>query len=564
MNAARRHCVVFYKTDLPDTLLKHTSFTRIKNFKSHTEWMAVIEEFHAFTNKFGHLLDLDRIEPQHQRFLANRLITELEHIDQFVALIKQHYPSSPINIEQVGISLNRNALDQLFIASYLKKTGTTIRLSSFYTQTMTALVFLGYALKSFVKIIQSTFQTNISSATDHILLDGINIQNMEATTNAFTNPRWLIEENILNNTAKVFILSSKFHNRSTQGNIYQLLTFSEKLSSLKLLINSTFRYFFNPYSNFVGPALRDGCATEILVRKQKISEYITTLSNAWPEDIFPSILSHYNIKTTAWLYTNGEFYFSETPSFSDINIRLSFPSFDKIIYWHDETAKHIQARQIARIGKIVNKCQHVGSVPMFYGEFGALDLSPMEARKKYFGLTSYKTIISAFDISVMKSEHLINRGVGPYITVETETLFYEGIYDLLKLNSEIIVMLKPKREELSIFESLPIFQRILEDFKERVILVSPHINPITVIQSSDIVISTLITSASFLGKYTNRAAYWYDPSCRGLYFSEFFPKDKVIHSFEELNNQVLLYKRRDTYKKLSKSHIQKLQEAFRL
>lgn len=536
--------IYFYKTDLRDSLLDKFKFSRVPDFQDYNEWYQLLEDyffhFKALAPQFN-ISSQKILDQEVGNYVFNRTLTETEHVNQALFLLKKISTNKEkIKVSTLGFIDYSLIKSNEFILPELREFSLAEhRLLSLAHRKIFSFLYLA-------KLIRTLFFSKpappLNKEKYYVLIDGIsepllNDQPTDSTHSWFSDHSIFAEnQNVLYNSP---CHSEKRVDHISLDQLTSTLSLAQKfsgtLSAIVLSIKCTLDSSKTQFAQNLCPII----FLETLVKKMELKTYVTSVSIAWPENIILHLMKNFGVKTTAWLYTDGEYYFmSNNSEFQDCNIRFSFSFFDQIFVWDSMMENHFAERRIEKVGSLQNSSSVVSLAPMTNSHYECLDLDPLQARKELLGISGEGLFIGVFDIPVMKNGPRQNRGVGPYIDLNSEESFWKGVYDLLNDFAHVRIIYKPKRQSNEIFHELSYVNKVLNEHKQRVTILSHLTSPFVAVQSSDIVLSTLITSPTFLGDYIGRKSYWYDPTKRGIYYSKHFPKHLVLQSYKDLKASV--------------------------
>ncbi len=532
----------FYSSELPEETLKKIRIRRLKNFSDHNEWFSIQERYQQ---RFSQLAS-SIVPPQYtllgfnfDRYIFHKFLTEGEIAVQGILLASKQLGPDAI-ISSIGFPFDKKLFDTEIVKSFLDEMKVQVRFSlwSYMISFSKSLIYASYNV---LRIAELVFGKKCETSSPVIIVDGFSSE-FDANPTSFINVAWMKQYGIFEKDYIHYYIANKIQSKRQDLHLGPLGGLLGRWDLLVVLMTAIFYLpllLLSSYHEVLSSSWMKIVVVQKLIQRRKIKSYVTTLSNAWPEDILPSLLSQKNISTRAWLYTNGEFNFSSKDSqFQDLNIRLCFSTFDSVLVWFKETKMHLQRRFIENVGYLPNRSHIIAACPMVNGEFEAFELTSYEARQKYLGINSSDVFIGVFDIPPMKEESLMDRGVGPYITENSEDAFFAGIVKILENTENVKIVLKPKRPKINIFHTVASLEILKEKFPERIINLEFSLNPLIAIQCSDIIISTLGTSASFLGDYSGRKSFWFDPQQRGKYVTSYFPKDRICNNIDQLIQEI--------------------------
>lgn len=524
-------------------------FPSINDFKDIDQWNTQKEitlkllqtNFHEIRNStitiniLGKKLDLENL------YLQNFAI-EFEQYNFFITLIKNHEGKKFV-------------LDKSF-RSFLKKHHPNFLADENNIHFLPSLFFdlLYIKFLYILDFLKAIYRLFFNMSKKHAigqykyLCTGISPSEYPSN-NSDLNFAWLVANKIVNAKDILYILNStpsdqeacylktENINYLSISDLYSNLPTETKVQiTFDLSLNFLLTFFsFNHYKMFKYKAF---IATRIWHDFLKIISprfLICSFSSGWPENPEVSLCKSFNIKYILWLYSSGEFIYSNSKNpFTDSGIRFSVNEASEIWVWNDLVKELFEERLLPKLPSITIKVMG----PILNGNWNILKDDTTDV---YHESDEIKTV-AVFDLTPMKSRMRLNFGEGPFCNSELQEKFYQGILRAYFHFPHLKFIIKTKRfhnEEL--YDLVPSLKKLINLNSDRIYFPSAKNNPYEVIAKADLTISIPYTSPTMLALTLGKKAFYFDPLklCSNTFKNAF---DEIT-----INNELILIEQISNY-----------------
>ncbi len=535
---------VFFKIpiDFLPKVLNHSLFRQVDDYSSTDEWLSTLESAHSGIKSLY-------LESNYRPQCNIGKINLDRSYNEFLAKI----------YEENLIFLDLASKDHQFKQAKLIKTFKVHPFFekkfhlSFFTLIDTFFYFLDAQKQLIIKLIfilQTLFKKPITIQKKGCIrgLSESEIPKNEASTNCFWFDQTQISSDFFYYANESLKTKAKGLSKNPIYSHHDLLQALSK-SQVLIMFYFAFKQFifnifnFNLKNYFLSFATYDATLWYFFNQKAKLQFILSTISESFPTPVEIEVLNDQKTESFLWSYSFYGLRMSESKPIKDRYLLLSLSSYKNYFFWNDISKNTILEQRIDLPFKPLEKKFFSAGINL-NSNFNSHTLELADALKKLnIPFNPDEIYISIFDLIAWKSDYRRAAALGPYMTEESQELFYLEIFKLLNVSKKIKLLIKSKRNFSNNFYFPKSLEDKIKEKNESIYFLPEHTDPNLIVMASDLIITSTFTSPTIIGLEKGIQSLYFDPSKRFNYVNDEKVQKIVYHEIDDLKKIISELKR---------------------